>query len=328
MRSFVFAMTSVAVFILILSPMALAVDYLYVALNNNTVAKYDVSRTNANEVLNSAQTIASTNINIPAGLGFDSGGNMYVANYGNHSITKFSPSGIYQNSFGSVSNINGVQGLAIDSVNNIYVTDAPESRIVKYNALGEFQGYIGSSSNLASPEGIAIDTSGNIYAANYYWNSVSKFDSSGVFQSYVGSSSNLNFPLGLAVDAANNLFVSNYETVANTVSKFNSIGQFQATIGSPANLNRPAGLAVDASGNLYVSNSQGGSISKFNSAGEFQFAWNTSAAPGAISFAPEPSSLYTGVAAAGMMVFMAGCRKRCKTSYCAKWQAPRRSVKS
>lgn len=327
MRQICTALIVLTAFIYISGPTAQAVDFLYVALSNNTVVRYDISLANTTDVQASEQTFISSNLNIPAGLGFDSGGNSYVANYGANSISKFNPVGDFLFSFGSSSNIKGVQGLAIDSSNNVYVTDAPENKIIKFDSSGNFQGFIGSSSNLASPEGIAIDSAGNIYAANYYWNSISKFDSNGLFQAYIGSASNLNYPLGLAVDASNNLYASNYETFTNTVSQFDSLAQFQKTIGSAANLTRPTGLTIDSNGNLYVSNSHASSISKFNSAGEFQFTWNTPAAPGSLSFAPEPSSLHTGVAAAGMMVFMARCLKRGKTSGCAKWHAPRRSIK-
>ena len=64
-----------------------AADMLYVTLLNNTIVSYDTSSGNAATIAASVATFASTNLNSPYGLAFDSSGNLYAANYGNSTLS-------------------------------------------------------------------------------------------------------------------------------------------------------------------------------------------------------------------------------------------------
>jgi len=69
---------------------------------------------------------ANTGLSLPTGLALDSAGNLYVANYGNSTITKFTPSGA-----GSVfasTGLNGPESLAFDSAGNLYVANYCDRR--------------------------------------------------------------------------------------------------------------------------------------------------------------------------------------------------------
>ena len=159
-----------------------AVDMLYVTLSNNTIVSYDTSSGNAATIAASVATFASTNLNAPHGLAFDSSGNLYAANVGNSTISKFDSSGTYVSSGSISTNLVNPTGLAFDSSGNLYAGNLGNNTISKFNSSGA---YVSSgsipSTNLLNPLGLAFDSSGNLYAANLGNSTISKFDSSGSF---------------------------------------------------------------------------------------------------------------------------------------------------
>ena len=70
-----------------------AVDMLYVTMSNNTIVSYDTTGNNGSTIAASVATYASTNLANPFGLAFDSSGNLYAANSGDNTISKFNASG-------------------------------------------------------------------------------------------------------------------------------------------------------------------------------------------------------------------------------------------
>src|SRR5690606_29546747 len=85
----------------------------------------------------------------PAGMAFDSAGNIYVADPNNNRVQKFTSSGVYLSQFGSFGeNGNGYffqpTDIAIDSSGNIYVLDSGTSIVQKFNSSGVFQSQFGS----------------------------------------------------------------------------------------------------------------------------------------------------------------------------------------
>ena len=78
---------------------ARAVDLLYVTLVNNTIVRYDTTGNDGTVIAASAAVFASSNLNSPFGLAFDASGNLYAANSGNNTISKFAPSGTFLTSW-------------------------------------------------------------------------------------------------------------------------------------------------------------------------------------------------------------------------------------
>ena len=116
-----------------------AVDMLYVTLDNNTIVSYETSSGNAATIAASVATFASTNLNRPYGLAFDSSGNLYAANNNNNTINKFNSSGAYVSS-GSIPSTNLLNplGLAFDSSGNLYAANLGNSTISKFDSSGSF----------------------------------------------------------------------------------------------------------------------------------------------------------------------------------------------
>ena len=96
-------------------------DILYATLDNNRIEKITSA--------GSGSVFASTGLNSPRGLAFDSAGNLYAANAGNNTIEKFTPGGV-----GSVfasTGLNNNLGLAFDSAGNLYAANFNSNTIEK-----------------------------------------------------------------------------------------------------------------------------------------------------------------------------------------------------
>ena len=159
---------------------AQAQNRLFVSLDDNSIVSYDISLATAADVEASKVVFTSTNLSYPYGLAIDSSGNLFAANAGANTISKFDSTGTFVSTIGSNSNLNNPFGLAIDSSGNLYAANAGANTISKFDSTGSFQSTIGSG-NLSFPYGLAIDSSGNLFAANLVANTISKFDSTGSF---------------------------------------------------------------------------------------------------------------------------------------------------
>jgi tripartite motif-containing protein 71 len=119
--------------------------------------------------------------NQPHGIAVDSNGNVYVADWGNHRIQKFTSTGTFLDKWGQEGNGEGQFKLpvhiAIDSRNNIYVTEelpiviSPDptplrTRIQKFTQTGDFIKQWGvwgfNDGQFKAPLGIASDSDDDI----------------------------------------------------------------------------------------------------------------------------------------------------------------------
>jgi hypothetical protein len=185
--------------------------------------------------------------------------NVFVADYGNHTVRKLSPSGTNW-VVTTIAGLAGSPGFAEGTNGNI---------------------------RFYSPYGICADTGGNLYVADYDAENVRKLVPSGtnwvsstlagrvgVTGSTDGTGTNafFNGPASLAVDGAGNVYVgdgNNYTirklTPGGTVSTLAGVagqaGNMDGTGGTEL-FTRTWGVAVDTSGNLYVADYDNNSIRK------------------------------------------------------------------
>lgn len=130
----------------------------------------------------------------PRSVAVDSGGNVYVADYGNNRIRKISPGGDvttlagstqgYANGTGEAAQFNMPRGIAVDNSGNVYVADRDNHVIRKITpsgvvttVAGSTQGYqdgSGSTAQFNGPDGVAVDSSGNVYVADHDNNRIRK----------------------------------------------------------------------------------------------------------------------------------------------------------
>ena len=204
---------------------------------------------------------AAARFNGPGYVAFDSQGNAFVTDWGNHTVRKITPAGLvstiagsptvpgFANGAGSDALFNGPQGIALDSADNVYVADSDNAVIRKITPAGLVSTFAGSPNNFGVVEGtatarfsglqgLAIDTADNIYAAQA---------STGRFGIH---SIRKITPAGLA----------------STLAGSSLVGNTNGT-GTTARFSAPIGVAVDGAGNVYVAETNGHSIRKITAAG-------------------------------------------------------------
>ena len=167
-----------------------------------TVAGIPGSAGSADGAGNEAQFYFSYGGN--GGLTVDKSGNLFVADFGNHTIRKVSPAGdrwvvttlagragVLGSADGTGSNarFRGPMGVAVDSAGNLYVADLMNETIRKVAPVGT--NWVVTT--LAGKAGIVGSTDGN------------------------GSRARFRFPANIAVDAATNLYV--VDALNNTIRK-------------------------------------------------------------------------------------------------------------
>ncbi len=198
--------------------------------------------------------------NSAQGLGFDSAGNLFIADFGGERVRKVTSAGIFSSvagigTFGccgvdggaaTAALLGGPRSIAVDAQNNIYFADSGNHRIRRIGTDGKITTFAGAGfygtgglydgdggpatkAHLSSPLGVALDSNGNLYIA----------DAGNHVIRRVGTDGNIT-------------------TFAGTGQKRGFGGD-----GGPATsalLNAPSGVACDSSGTLYIADEYNHSI--------------------------------------------------------------------
>ncbi|CAF1480985.1 unnamed protein product [Adineta steineri] len=271
---------------------------LYVVdVNNHVVWKLLNNAANATIVagLYQSQGSNSSQLNWPYDVYADRHGNIYVSDYYNHRIQKYSNgsrngktiAGI--NGYGSSLNqMNRPEFFVFDSTDTfMYIVDHDNNRIMRFvtTSTSGVNGTVIAGGNAAdntnttfnSPLGIHYfpNTSSDLFITNSDGHSVIRWTpgaSSGVFVAgtpgVAGSSSSLLYsPAGIRIDTYLNMYV--VDKGNNRIQMFCANSQVGITIAGgsggngPEQLNQPLGIAFDAKMNMYIGDNNNARVQKF-----------------------------------------------------------------
>lgn len=189
----------------------------------------------------------SAGIGGPAGVAFDSLGNLYVASQFHKRVRMVTPAGL-------VSTYAGTGGIGYSGDNGL-----------------------ATAAQIGEPVGLAVDSSRNLYIASWTTNVVRKVSATtGIITTVAGTgtggfsgdgggatSAQLSAPMDVAVDAAGVVYIADQlnhrirkvalngviTTIAGTGSPGSAGDGGPATVGQ---LNTPSGVAVDPDGTIYI----------------------------------------------------------------------------
>jgi hypothetical protein len=227
-------------------------------------------------------------LNAPRDAATDASGNVYVADYANNRIAKFSPTGTWIKNWGTEGGRPGQfrrpYGIDLDVSNRVYVADATNHRVQVFTNGGTFLKQVGSngfgSGQFFQLRRVAVtpgSTNPMIYGADLWNYKVERFtpDSSGVYtwsQSYGAippPDKLFNEPAGIAVDGSN-VFVA--DSVNQRMQRFDGttyawqLHWGQRGWGSdPNGFNWPRDIAIDRvnTGTVWVTDTKNGRMLQF-----------------------------------------------------------------
>jgi sugar lactone lactonase YvrE len=198
---------------------------------------------------------------LPTGIALDGEGNIWVADYGNNRVKKFSGLGIYISEFVSVT----PDGIAITN-NAMYVTEFNSRSVKKYTLNGVLTDEIEFPDSPISPvvvideANICVATANGIFIGNLVSNSVSAIPEPQNDYRILSNGLALRNGKIFITDLLNRVFA--YDLQLNSLQIFlncKADGQF----------NGPSQMAIDNNQNIYIVDSQNHRVQVFNSEGNF-----------------------------------------------------------
>jgi hypothetical protein len=157
---------------------------------------------------NTDGTGGSARFSNPTSVALDATGNVYVADFSNHTIRKITPAGVVStlagsagllgsnDGTGSAARFSNPLGVAVDAAGNVYVADFNNDTIRKItpagvvSTLAGLAGSPGSSDGTGSaarfrnPRDVAVDAAGNVYVADTDNDSIRKITPAGVVTTF------------------------------------------------------------------------------------------------------------------------------------------------
>jgi sugar lactone lactonase YvrE len=222
---------------------------------------------------------AASLFNSPSGIAVDGSGNIYVADSGNGTIRKVTPTGLVTTIAGTAGSVGHQDGtgasalfgypyaVAVDGNGNLYVSDSEFNTIRKITPAGVvttlagtpgITGHadgVGPAAQFNKPAGVGVDGNGNVYVADSVNQTVRKITPSGTVTTLAGtagvsgtangngSAALFDGPDGLACDVAGNVYVTE---ATNTIRRITPAGVVSAIAGDPGVVGSLDGAASDA----------------------------------------------------------------------------------
>ena len=229
----------------------------------------------------------------PRGIAVDRQGNVYVSEYGNNRIQKFSASGQLIEVIGRQGALAGQMdqpfGLFVDLRGTLFVAEWGNNRVQRFATAGQPAYVWGSATGQKSaargefnfPQGIAFDAQGMMYVTDAGNHRVQVFAPSGQLQAVWGQRGDapgqFYAPDGIAIDGAGNIYVTEYGN--NRVQVLSPDGRPLFMWGSrgigSSEFSGAAGVVIDRVGDVYVADQGNARILKFSGRGVPLGSWGS-----------------------------------------------------
>lgn len=208
-------------------------------------------------------------LKMPAGLGFDKAGNLYIADRENHRIRKVDSKGIITTVAGNgtagfsgdggpatKASLNLPSGVVVDDKGNLYIADRSNDRVRIVNSEGIIKTFAGSGNEgyngdsmpatqatIDKPFGLALDNNGNLYIADRGNNRIRKVNKAGIITTVAGDGAfffmgdngpayraSIAGPTGIAVDGKGNVYIADRNN--NRIRVVDSLGMIRTFAGT------------------------------------------------------------------------------------------------
>jgi tripartite motif-containing protein 71 len=252
-------------------------------------------------------TVKTTGVNFGiTGIALDAQGNLYLAEFDDSRIYKYSAAGSCLAQLGEHGSgpgqLESPDKLAFDAQGNLYVTDVGlppyesgstggNNRVQKFSPTGTPLAQWGTlgpgPGQFNIPVGIAVNQQGDIYVADVANHRVQELSAVGkplIQWHTVGSGigeDNTEIGYDLALDAKGDVYVSEphpFGPGSDRIQKFSPTGGLLAQWGGsgagPGQFNNPTGLTVDSGGNVFVVDSGNNRIEELSSTGQYMAQWD------------------------------------------------------
>ncbi len=205
----------------------------------------------------------------PSDIDIDESGNIYVSDFFNNYVVKFSSNGDVLLQFGEEGidegKFNGPSGIAVSKEGVIFVSDQLNSRIQVFSSDGKFLKSL-KNEDIGNPQGLTVDKEGFLWVVDAKSCKVFKLDKEGkILLSFGGKGAqDTQFVYPFDVEVTDN-FVYVVDRGLGTplnpcIKKFDKNGNFVQKIGKrgtklplqPGEFLTPAGIAVDDEENIYT----------------------------------------------------------------------------
>ncbi len=283
-----------------IGPTGLALDsvggttYLYVAdQNHGRIVKFNLN-TGTRVAVWGGTGNGNGEFNSPYGLAVDPvSHDLYIAERGNHRISRITSSGTFVMSWGRMGTgageFNAPIGIAADAAGHVYVSDHANNRIQKFRVTGTdaqhvvtWGGLGAGPGQLNGPYGITLDPAGNLWVADGFNHRLQKFDAQGAFLATVGSrgtgDGQFITPTWVNFDASGAYYVAETNSDPQNaaapdlnhqrIQKFNASGGFVMKWGTwgenGGQFRLPFNVVVDSSNHAYVSDYYNSRVQKFS----------------------------------------------------------------
>ena len=204
----------------------------------------------------------------PSGVAVGAGGNVYIADTGNHRVRRVGPSGVITTIVGTgrigAGTGGGVAaktelvwpvGVAVDGAGNVYVADAGNHRLIEVAPSGAVatvagtgvaggggDGGAAANAELRWPVSVAVDSAGSLYVADLVDGRVRRISAGGIVTTLAAGGraeqrgdvgravAGLVAPAGVAVDGEGNLYIA--DMLGQRVLRVDGTGAVTAVAGS------------------------------------------------------------------------------------------------